>query len=136
MEIDYGLTPLELKELEEDTKMAGDPEPIFMKIDNCQKVTELITAGQIKQDYLRSIFEGNTEAALEQLEEVRQGKTWLYGYEHDLIMAFWLAIHKENIEIAKTLIDWEPSLRYYVTLAIKRKKEKKPKFKVNKSKDK
>lgn len=44
-------------------------------------------------------------------------------YEHDLLLAFWLAIHKEDIAVASNLIDWDPSLRYMATLAFHGKRE-------------
>ena len=42
------------------------------------------------------------------------------------MMAFWLAVHKENMEVAQHLINYEPSLRYISILAFKGKNERPP----------
>jgi hypothetical protein len=51
---------------------------------------------------------------------------WELSYEQDLLLAFWLAVHKEDIRLTSILMNFDPSLRYICTLAIKRKKEMKP----------
>lgn len=58
-------------------------------------------ADLIMEPYLREIFLGNTEQAIEELHKVRLAKVWIQAYEHDLIIAFWLAVHMENIELAQ-----------------------------------
>jgi len=47
---------------------------------------------------MKEIFLGNTEEAIEILCEKRSQETrqWHLNFEHDVIIAFWLAIEKEN----------------------------------------
>lgn len=59
------------------------------------------------------------------LRETRSKSKWDKEYEHDVLMAFWLAIHKENVEIAQMLLDFDPPLRYLTVLAINGKGEPK-----------
>ena len=47
-------------------------------------------------------------------------------------MAFWLAIHKENVNIAQRILDFDPTIRYLTVLAINGKNEPKPKPKKKK----
>jgi hypothetical protein len=47
-------------------------------------------------------------------------------------MAFWLGVHKEDVEVVKSLIDTEPCLRSIMMLAFKRKLEKKQDLKITK----
>jgi len=65
---------------------------------------------------------------------VRVESKWSLAYEHDLLMAFWLAVHKEDVVVVSALIDWDPSLRYVSALAIKRRRERKPRKKKDKKK--
>ena len=61
-----------------------------------------ITANDIKKtDYLKAIFEGNSEEAMDCLREVRSRSKWDKEYEHDFLMAFWLAVHMEDVEVAQ-----------------------------------
>ena len=53
----------------------------------------------ISEPYLKEIFLENTEAAVAELHEVRQKKKWDKEFEHDVMIAFWLAVHMENIEL-------------------------------------
>ena len=76
---------------------------------------------------------GNTENAINELHLVRLKKQWKYEYEHDLLMAFWLAIDHENIELANKLMNWDLSLRYIAALAIRGKEEMPKDFKPGKS---
>ena len=48
---------------------------------------------------------------------------WEKDFEYDLILGFWLAIHMENVKLASMMLDMDPSIRHYVTLAVKGKKE-------------
>ena len=82
-----------------------------------------ITADHIQTDYLREIFKGNSELALALLNDTRLKKKWELGYEHDLLLAYWLAIQKEDIRLASSLVDFDISLRELTTLAILGKKE-------------
>lgn len=77
----------------------------------------------IQTEYLQHIFRGNSEEAMNNLREVRSQSHWDKEYEHHLLMAFWLAIHKENIEVAQQLLDFDPTIRYLTVLAINGKHE-------------
>ena len=57
------------------------------------------------------------------LNQNRLSKKFELQYEHDIILAFWLAIQKEDIRVASNLVDFYTSLRYITTIAIKCKKE-------------
>lgn len=57
------------------------------------------------------------------LNQSRLTKCWELGYEHDLLLAYWLAIQKEDITVASSLVDFDTSLRYITTLAMKGKDE-------------
>ena len=49
-------------------------------------------------------------------------------------MAFWLAIHKENVEVAQQLLDFDPTIRYLTVLAINGKCEPKKRGKRDRQK--
>lgn len=51
-------------------------------------------------------------------------KLWDQIYEHDAMLAFWLAIDRGDIQLVKNLIDWDVGFRYTACLAFYRKKEK------------
>ena len=59
-----------------------------------------INADNINIPYLKEIFLGNSEGALAELNKVRATSKWVKEYEHDLLMAFWLAVHCGNVEIS------------------------------------
>ena len=61
---------------------------------------------------------------------MRSKKIWEAQYEHDLILAFWLAVDKEDTWLASILMNFDPSIRFIATLALNRKKESKTNFKV------
>ena len=82
-----------------------------------------ITAEHINTPFLKEIFKGNSEEALDLLNQSRLTKCWELGYEHDLLLAYWLAIQKEDITVASSLVDFDTSLRYITTLAMKGKDE-------------
>jgi hypothetical protein len=48
------------------------------------------------------------------------------------LLAFWFAVDKENFELAQKLMNWDLSIRYIATLAIRGYKERPKKFKVKK----
>ena len=52
-------------------------------------------------EYLKAIFEGNSEEAMNCLREVRSRSKWDKEYEHDFLLAFWLAVHMEDVEVAQ-----------------------------------
>lgn len=82
---------------------------------------------------MQAIFKGKSDDAIRLLKEVKQSKNkWKHCFEHDLLMAFWLAVHKEDVEVVRSLIDFEPCLRSIMALAFKRKMEKKPGLKITK----
>ena len=85
-----------------------------------------ITEDSIHTPYLREIFAGNTAEAKEALsdERLKHEKKWALEFEHDCLLAFWLAVDRGNIEIAKQLLDYDYHFRYIATLAFKRRKEK------------
>ena len=85
----------------------------------------MITAEHIKLDYLKAIFEGETDKALRMIEEQRLTNTWELNYEHTLLISFWLAIQKEDLRVATYLMNFDPYLRYVATLAFKGKEEMK-----------
>jgi len=52
------------------------------------------------------------------INEKRCDSKWTQDYEHSLIAAFMLAVHKEDILVCQNLINWDPSLRYLTCLAM------------------
>ena len=113
--------------MEDDKKSRGDPDPVFKKISCHTRLSALITSDKIEADYLKYIFAGESQKALDNLnKEVRSKKTWELQYEHDLLLAFWLAVDKEDIWLTSILMNFDPSIRFIATLALKRKKECKP----------
>ena len=72
---------------------------------------------------MKLIFDRKSAKAYEELIELRNEKHWEKEYEHDLMLAFWLAIHREDLYLIEKLINWDIQLRYLVTLAVKRRKE-------------
>ena len=44
-----------------------------------------------------SIFEGKSDDAENFIRELRINKSWDLQYEHDIMLAFWLAVHMENV---------------------------------------
>lgn len=71
---------------------------------------------------------------MKKMREARPKKRWDREWEHDMLMAIWLAIDKGNMELVKLLAANDISLRYIIILALKRKKEKPAKFKPKKGK--
>lgn len=57
------------------------------------------------------------------MNQKRLDTEWEMGYEHDLLLAYWLAIQKEDIRVASALVDFDQSLREMTTLAILGKSE-------------
>ena len=53
----------------------------------------------------------------------KEKRSWEKNIEYDILLAFWLAIDRENTKIADWLIDWDVSLRYFVTQSIMGKSE-------------
>ena len=82
-----------------------------------------ITADDIETPYLKAIFNGESQKALDLLNATRAENIWEGKYEYDIILAFWLAIQKEDIQVAAHLINFDLQLRYIATLAFYRKKE-------------
>jgi len=101
---------------------------------------ELITAENIettiKEPYLREIYLNNADAAIEELTKMRSTavgekdemkgnkKKWSFDLEHDIMIAFWLAVDRENIRIANSILDYDINLRKIATLAYRRKPER------------
>ena len=54
---------------------------------------------------------------------MKKNKIWLLDFEHDVIIAYWVAIHTLNIEVANKLLSIDPQLRYLTCLAFHGKKE-------------
>ena len=53
----------------------------------------------------------------------KEKRSWEKNIEYDILLAFWLAIDRENTKIADWLIDWDISLRYIATYSIMGKNE-------------
>jgi len=82
-------------------------------------ITDLITSDDINQEFLREIFIGqDPENAVALINEKRCDSKWTQDYEHSIIAAFMLAVHKEDILTCQNLINWDPSLRYLACLAM------------------
>lgn len=82
-------------------------------------ITDLITSDDINHEFLREIFIGeDSERAVTLINEKRCESGWTQDYEHSLIVAFMLAVHKEDIHVCQNLINWDPSLRYLACLAM------------------
>ena len=61
-------------------------------------ITDLITSDDINHEFLREIFIGDdSEKAVELINEKRCDSGWTQDYEHSIIVAFMLAVHKEDI---------------------------------------
>jgi selenocysteine lyase/cysteine desulfurase len=86
----------------------------------------MIKAKHINTEYLKEIFLGNSESALNLLAKLwnEKDKMWLNDFEHDALLAFWLAIHKEDLIIAQNIINRDFGFRQIATLAMHRKNEK------------
>ena len=80
------------------------------------------------------IFDGNRSEALKILQEYRQNKKWDLELEHDVMVAFWLAIDKLDVEMFLQLMGIDLSLRYLAVIAFKRRKERPVNFKPKKLK--
>lgn len=79
----------------------------------------MITSDDINHEFLKEIFIGaDSERALALINEKRCDSKWTRDYEHSLIAAFMLAVHKEDLFICQNLINWDPSLRYIACLAM------------------
>ena len=86
----------------------------------------MITHKNIKEPYLKAIFQGHSEEAQQHLTQIRLSKLWEYDYEHDALLAFWLAVHKGDIQTVRTILDYDVSFRYIACLAFHRRLEKSP----------
>ena len=79
----------------------------------------------IHTKYLKELYRGEGRKAWLSYNAVKnEKKLWEKGYEHDAILAFWLAIDKGEIEFLRSLVDWDISFRYVACLAFYCKNEK------------
>ena len=74
-----------------------------------------------------------TNEAVGLLRELRRNVPWTGQYEQDLLLAFWLAVDKENIYLAQRLMDFDLSIRVIVTICMLGEKEFKPRKTKSKS---
>lgn len=65
------------------------------------------------------------------MDKQRPGKRWELEWEHDMLMAFWLAIDRNNLPLVRHLASTDLSLRYIAVLNMKRKLEKPKGFTVS-----
>lgn len=88
-------------------------------------VTHLIKMENIKTKYLKELYKGEGQKAWLSYNQVKNDKKyWEKEYEHDAILAFWLAIDRGDITFLRSLLDWDISFRYIACLAYYKKKEK------------
>ena len=72
----------------------------------CELTTIRLKLGDLKSEFLRAGFARNTKKVV---DEIRSSKASLSAkqYELDLTLAFWFAIHMEDLETAQALMSEE-----------------------------
>jgi hypothetical protein len=101
----------------------------FWNMEKCERVDEIITVDHIKAQTLKLIYEDNTEEAMKLVEDNFIKKKWANEFQFDLLMAFWLSVHCENVELVRRLMDYDVYLRWLVTLSLDNRAEKPHRFK-------
>ena len=80
----------------------------------------------IKTDFMKAIFLCESDEATNFLRKERATTFWTKEYEQSLLVAFWLAVDKQQIELASSLMDFDISIRHIVTIAFKLSDKGKP----------
>ena len=83
---------------------------------------------EIKSPALQLIYDGQVEGAANAFTSLCHEKNWERDFQFDLLMGFWLAIHCEEIDLTKRLMEYDIYLRQLVTLAMQRKPEKRANY--------
>ena len=65
---------------------------------------------------------------IKKIKELQTRKEWNQDFEFDLIVAFWMAIEKEDFKLANSLMSYDISLKCITTLAMQDISELKPSF--------
>jgi hypothetical protein len=99
--------------------------PIYISM---LKKTSVEKTIEIKSPALQYIYDGNVEEAVKAYTSLCHEKNWERDFQFDLLMGFWLAIHCEEIELTKRLMEYDIYLRQLVTLALKNKPEKRANY--------
>jgi len=87
-----------------------------------------ITEANIKTDWLKDIFGGKSENVIKKIKLLQTTKEWKQDFEFDLIVAFWMAVEKEDFKLANSLMSYDISLKCIATLAMQDISELKPSF--------
>eukprot|EP00347_Sterkiella_histriomuscorum_P022855 403336899 len=100
-----------------------DKDPLFRTMNQKKKVSALFKINDIKTPILKTIFLKDSVGTLELLEKLKIDLSRT-DYEHDLVVAFWFAVHNENFEIARHILNSNIYIRQLVTLALFKKGER------------
>ncbi|CDW78613.1 UNKNOWN [Stylonychia lemnae] len=73
-----------------------------------------------KDPLLKTMTIRKKVSVLEQIENQKQSST-RSDFEHDLVISFWYAVHQENFEIARHILNQNIYIRQLVTLALFKK---------------
>lgn len=84
----------------------------------------MIKLTDIKEQAYREIYIGDEESAIQSINALQRTTKWEGGFQFDLLISFWLGIHKGRIKVLNHLITYDLYLRQLVTLALQDKPEK------------
>ena len=98
--------------------------PVHINMREKQIVDEMISSTDIKSQALRLIFIGHEEEAVKAINKLQREDKWLSGFQFDLLLAFWLAVHYRRVHVVNHVVQYDIYLRQLVTLALKGKPER------------
>ena len=72
-----------------------------------KRVDDMIKVRHIKSPLLRLIFQGQAIEAEAKLRQWSWDKYWEKDFQFDLLTAFWLAVHTEQLEFTKKCMQYD-----------------------------
>ena len=84
--------------------------PVYINMKKKQIVDDLIGPKDIDSP-MREIYIGDEEAAISSINSLQRNKKWLYGFQFDLLVAFWLGAHYGRVKVLNHLIKYDIYLR-------------------------
>lgn len=94
------------------------PVAVYINMQKKQIVDEMIKLTDIKEKAYREIYIGDEESAIQSINALQRTTKWEGGFQFDLLISFWLGLHKGRIKVLNHLITYDLYLRQLVTLAL------------------
>lgn len=85
--------------------------PVYISMKKKVPVEWTIKLHDIRNPALRLIYEGRADDAVKAFSNLCHHNNWERDFQFDLLMGFWLAIHCEEIDVTKRLMEYDIYLR-------------------------